>query len=264
MNPKICYFGAYSKTYSRNAINIYGLNELGAEIILCHVGKPKFKSESRLSFLLCVALYPITLPARSIYSFFKGLFLYFYHPYDVILVGYQGHFDVLAAFFLSRIIRKPVIFDALESLYDVFINDKKLIRKGSLLASVLFVLEKNIYALCDIVLIDTEPNKRFFTQLFNIRQDKVRATQLGVDDRIYNEGNSSIRKNSEMFSVVFYGQQAPLHGLKYVIQAAEICKHDSAVQFFLVGGGQSYNENTALVKELGLTNVTFSTLTEST
>ena len=265
MNLKICYFGAYSKTYSRNAINIYGLNECGAKIVFCHVGKPKFKSESRFSFILCAALYPITLPARSAYSFFKGLFLYFYHSYDIILVGYQGHFDVPAAFLLSRIIRKPLVFDALESLYDVFANDKKLIRKGSLLAKIIFVLEKFIYILCDIILIDTESNKRFFTQLFRIQQDKVFATQLGADDRIYNNNSGVYRaKQPGIFNVVFYGQQAPLHGLKYAIQAADICKRDPSIQFFLVGGGQSYNENVALVKELGLANVTFSTLTEAT
>ncbi len=101
INSKICYFGAYNKTYSRNAINMRGFHELGVKIVSCYVGKPKFKSESRLSFVICVALYPITLPIRSAHSFFKGLFLYFRYSYDVILVGYQGHFDVPSAFILS-------------------------------------------------------------------------------------------------------------------------------------------------------------------
>ena len=261
---KICYFGAYTETYSRNAINIRGLRENGAEVVFCHVGKPKFKSESQLSFIIALALYPITFPIRASYSFIKGLFLYFRGPYDVIFVGYQGHFDVPAAFLLAKILQKPLIFDTLESLFDVFVNDKKLIRDNSVLAKTLFVIEKQIYKLCDAILLDTEINKTFFIELFGIDPKKVFATQIGSDNTIYRYDPTFNNQKKETFNVVFYGFQSPLHGLAHVIRAAEMCKDDQSIQFFLVGSGQSYAENKALVEKLGLRNVTFSTLTEST
>ena len=260
----LCYFGAYSKVYSRNVINIRGLHENGVEVVFCNVWKPKFKSESRLSFIVVLLLYPITLPIRTLYSFFKGLLLYLHTPYDVIFVGYQGHFDVPAAFLLAKILRKPLVFDTLESLFDVFVNDKKLIRNNSILARVLFVVEKQIYKLCDAILLDTEINKTFFTKLFNIDSKKVYATQIGSDNKIYRYYPTPKHLRKETFNVVFYGYQSPLHGLAHVIRAAEMCKSDHSIQFFLVGGGQSYAENKALVEKLGLRNITFSTLTEST
>lgn len=260
----ICYFGAYSETYSRNAINIRGLRENGAEIVFCRVGKPKFKSESRLSFIVALVLYPLTFPIRTLYSFFKGLFLYFRNDYDVILVGYQAHFDVPSAFLLAKILRKPLIFDAPESLYDVFVSDKKLIPKNSLFAKILFIVEKQIYNLCDAIFLDTTMNKAFFVNLFGINPAKVYATQIGSDNKIYRYYPPLKDFKKETFDVVFYGFQSPLHGLVHVIRAAEICKGDPSIQFFLVGGGQSYAENKALTEELGIHNVTFSTLTENT
>lgn len=263
-NQKICYFGAYTETYSRNTINTRGLRENGAKVVFCHVKKPIFKSESRLSFMTAVMLYPITFPLRALYSFFKGLFLYFRDPYDIILVGYQAHFDVPAAFLLAKILRKPLILDALESLYDVFVNDKKLLKKNSILAKILFAVEKQIYKLCDTIILDTEANKTFFIKLFGIDPQKVYATQIGADDTIYRYVPTVDDQATETFNVVFYGQQSPLHGLTHVIRAALLCKNDPSIRFFLVGGGQSYAENKALAEELGLHNTTFSTLTEST
>lgn len=263
-NQKICYFGAFSETCSRNTINVRGFRENGAEVIFCRAWKPKFKSESRLSFIVFLILYPLTFPIRTLYSFFKGLFLYFRNPYDVILVVYQGHFDVPAAFLLSKIVRKPLIFDALESPYDIFVNGTKVIRNNSILARALFVVEKQIYKLCDAVLLDTAMNETFFVNLFDIDPAKVHATQIGSDNKIYQyyPPPKNLRKGT--FNVVFYGHQGPLHGLTHVIRAALMCKDDPSIQFFLVGSGQSYAENKALTEELGLHNVTFSTLTEST
>ena len=258
---KICYFGAYNTEYSRNAINLKGLKKAGVHVIECRVGKPSLNTKSRLSFMKFMLIYPITLPFRNLYSIFKGLFLFIKYRYDIIIVPYPGHFDVPAAFLLSRIIGKPVVFDFFVSFYDIFVNDRGLIAKKLIISKILFAVERLIYKLTDVILIDTIQHQIFLSSLFNIPADKFKILSIGADDDIYHYGTPA---NDDKFNVVFYGQQSPLHGVQYIIQAAKLCEHDPGIQFFLIGDGQSYDFNVALAKKLKLKNVFFSKLTEST
>ncbi|MCR4329521.1 MAG: glycosyltransferase [Candidatus Roizmanbacteria bacterium] len=258
---KICYFGTYDPGYSRNAINIKGLRQNDVTVVECRVGKQVLRNTSKFSFLLVIAFYPITLPARNLYLYIKGLVLYYRYSYDVIFVAYHGHFDIVSAFLLSRTIHKPLVFDFFISQYDMYVNDRKILKKESLLALMLFKMERMSYKLSDVLVTDTKLHSVFIARLFRIPESKFKTLPIGADDDIYHYGDST---GNGKFNAVFYGQQSPLHGVQYIIQAAKVCEYDPGIQFFLIGDGQSYDFNVTLAKKLKLKNVSFSKLTENT
>ncbi|MCI0533238.1 glycosyltransferase family 4 protein, partial [bacterium] len=180
---KICYFGAYSE-YSKTTINKKGFEKNGVRIVDCSVWKPPVEFTSKLSVAFFIIVYPITLPFRNLFAVIKGLSLFLANPYDVIMVGYTGQFDVPAAFILSKITRTPVVLDAIFSSYDVFVNDRKLLKKNSIVARVLFSAEKMVYGLCDAVFVQSKTEKKFFEDTFGIPAAKVRVSYLGADDDI--------------------------------------------------------------------------------
>ena len=92
-NMKICYFGIYRPNFGRNKTYIDGLKQNDIEIIEC-------RDTSR--------------------GFLKFLKLFWKHrkirnSYDYMIVGYPGHIVVWLAKLISK---RPVIFDALCTLYE--------------------------------------------------------------------------------------------------------------------------------------------------
>src|SRR3989344_6457800 len=90
---RICYFGIYNPEESRNKIYIKGFKEHGVEIIECR---------------------DVTRgPLKYLYLFWKHWKIR--NKYDFLIVGYPGHVVVPFAKLISK---KPVILDALCSLYE--------------------------------------------------------------------------------------------------------------------------------------------------
>ncbi|MFQ5561701.1 MAG: glycosyltransferase, partial [Nitrospinota bacterium] len=61
------------------------------------------------------------------------------------------------------------------------------------------------------------------------------------------------------FSVLFFGTYLPLHGIDYILKAANLLKYDKEISFTLVGNGPGYKNMRSLATELGLDNTHFVT-----
>ncbi|MCX6715593.1 MAG: hypothetical protein NT077_01085 [Candidatus Taylorbacteria bacterium] len=92
---KICYFGIYNPEFGRNKVYISGLRQNGHEVIECHDN-----SSGLIKFWRLWRRHIAVIKAGG---------------YDVLVVGYPGHLVVPFAKMLSK---KPVIFDALCTLYE--------------------------------------------------------------------------------------------------------------------------------------------------
>jgi glycosyltransferase involved in cell wall biosynthesis len=64
-------------------------------------------------------------------------------------------------------------------------------------------------------------------------------------------------RQSDAFRVVYFGQYIPLHGVRYVVEAAKLLEEHQDISFELVGDGQTYEEAAALAERLQVPNVTF-------
>jgi glycosyltransferase involved in cell wall biosynthesis len=213
---RVAYFGTWERGYPRNDQVIAALESAGVEVDLVHeemwAGTHKF------------GLTPTVLPrlARAEVRLARATVE---EDAAAVVVGYPGQFDVWSA----RRHSKPVVFNAMVSLYDTFVEDRERFRDGSFPARALRRLDRAAFRAADLVVADTQANADFMRELAGI--DEVGVCYLGAEERLFRAG----WRRSEDFHVLFVGKPAPLHGLELILDAA---RHLPDVEFRIVGTGQ--------------------------
>lgn len=231
----VCYFGSHKKDYSRNNIIKKGLLENGIEVIDC---------SSRSNVLL-----------RSFALFAK--FIKIRKKIDIIIVSEMSHAAMPCAKLLSVLYGRRIIFDPLISAYDTIVEDRKIIKKGSLLSKIIRYLDKVCMRMSDIVIADTEEHVEYFSEQLGVQKSKIKVIPVGADTDIYYPSSSDLKKNKGKFSVLFQGTYIPLHGIQYIIDAANQLRDHPDIHFTLIGKGQEYEKILTRSKELQLKNITF-------
>jgi len=129
------------------------------------------------------------------------------------------------------------------SPYDSLVNERRLCRKGGLLERFIYRYERYVLHHAELVLTDTPLHQAYFTELFQLPSDKVRAVPVSTDERLFVKRNGARprRQQTDPFEVFFYGSFLPLHGID-VIVAAACALSDKPVRFTLVGGGRGMGE----------------------
>ena len=147
-------------------------------------------------------------------------------PRDVgaLIVGYPGQFDLLAA----KAHRRPVVFNAMLSLYDTFVDDRQRFTEGSLPARALRALDRFAFARLDAVS-DTAANAAAMAEFAGL--ERVEFCFVGAEEHLF---RPAWRPPAE-FRVLFVGKLIPLHGLRAILDAARLLPH---VPFRVVGSGQ--------------------------
>jgi glycosyltransferase involved in cell wall biosynthesis len=251
---KVCYFGTYDVEQSRNNVIIQGLRQNGVEVLECHA-KLWYNTADKIRSVRGGIFNPGLL-GRALGSYVRLIRRYArIGDYDVMVVGYAGHFDLFLAKLLTSFARKPLVFDALLSLTETVVEDRGLAHRGSLLARLVYLVDKYSCRLADLVLLDTEAHVRHFQRDLGVRPDKLRWVPVGAD-KVYCQEPSPVGE-SDPFRVVYFGQYIPLHGVNYIVEAAKILEEHPDIRFELVGDGQTYEEAFSLAERLQVQNVTF-------
>jgi glycosyltransferase involved in cell wall biosynthesis len=213
---RVAYFGTWEREYPRNDQVIAALESADVQVDLIHEemwgGTHKF------------GLTPTVLPrlARAELRLARAPLP---EDVDAVLVGYPGQFDVWSA---GRH-RRPVVFNAMVSLYDTFVEDRERFRDGSLPARALRRLDRSAFRAADLVVSDTRANADFMAELAGI--EEVAVCYLGAEEKLF---QPSWRRPDD-FHVLFVGKPAPLHGLEVILEAARLLPD---VPFRVVGTGQ--------------------------
>lgn len=226
---KICYFGIYDKNYSRNKILISGLRKNRVEVIEC------------------------SDRTESIFKYFKLIGKYWKQgrQTDLIIVGFPGWQSAILAKILTR---KPVVFDAYLSLYNVMVYDRKACSVKSFRARYYWFLDWLASKLADLVLLDTNTHIEYFIKTFGFKREKFLRVLIGADNNIFYPREAERNKK---FTIVFHGWFIPVQGIEYIIKAAKILKDYKDIQFQLIGVGQEYQRMVNLTKKLSLDNISF-------
>jgi glycosyltransferase involved in cell wall biosynthesis len=225
----VCYFGGYNPNNSRNRIILKALRSGGVQVLECRD----------------VSVFPINL----IKLFLKHRNIR--KKYDVMLIGFSGQG---MTFFAKLLTRKPIILDAFISLYNTVIEDRKLHSRFSISALYNYFLDWGSIRLADRVLLDTHEHIKYFVKKFKISESKFSVVPVGTDEEIF---YPRPEPQNDKFIVGFHGTYIPLHGVGYIIKAAEILKNDKDIEFRLLGNGQTLEETKRSVKKMGLENVRF-------
>jgi glycosyltransferase involved in cell wall biosynthesis len=245
-------FGTYEAAYDRNQVLMRGMREAGIEVVECHV--PLWETmRYKTSAFKGPAQY-VVIAAKLALAYVQLCFRYLLAPpHDIVLVGYLGHFDVFPARLLSWLRRKPLVFDAFVSLYDTSVEDRKVFRRGSLSATLLRLIDRWSCKLSDLVLLDTNQHIEYFCEEFDLDPSKFQRVLVGADPAYAAEEPVAPREGR--FVVLHYSKFAPLHGMPYILDAANQLRDDPEIVFKIVGGGQTFAASKAYAERLGLENL---------
>jgi glycosyltransferase involved in cell wall biosynthesis len=217
---RVLYFGTYERDYPRNAQVISCLRRAGVEVVERHATlweRRRHKWSLGLGAMARVAVKETRLLFGR-----KGAF-------DVMIVGYPGHFDMPAARRIAG--RRPLVFNPLVSLWDTLVGDRERFAPRSRAAGVLRQIDRLAFRRADLVVADTEQNARYFAERFSLPRERTAVCLVGAEDDVFRPGWQS----PGTFEVLFVGKLIPLHGLETILDAARLLPD---VPFRIVGSGQ--------------------------
>jgi glycosyltransferase involved in cell wall biosynthesis len=125
------------------------------------------------------------------------------------------------------------------------------------LGALLYWYERSTLLGSQTVLTDTESHRRFLRRLFHVPAEKIAAVPVGADEDLFAPpAQPRTRDDSRPLEVLFYGSFLPLHGIDFILSAANALR-DESVHVTLVGGNRlDLSAFRRRVQELGLKNVT--------
>ena len=227
----ICYFGDYNPEYARNRVIIKGLKQNGVEVLECNERLAGLKKYRRLQKCL---------------KKFKG-------QYDILLVGYSD--NRWLPIWARLINRKPVVWDAFYSKYDVLVFDRKLVKQASIKSFYHWVNEWLACRVSDTILLDTNSYIDYFAKTFHASKGKFIRVLIGADEEVFYPAPE--KAEGKKFLIHFHGKFIPVQGIQYIIQTAKILEKYSDIKFQLIGDGQTYEQMVKLAKDIFLKNVSF-------
>ena len=246
---RVCYFGTYEKNYSRNVIFIKALELSNNEVITINE-EVKESDSKRYGNLMGIFFLSFKFIFAYIKLFFKAIRL---KNIDVVIFGYPSPMDVIVFAPLFKLKGAKVLFNPLVSLYDTFVIDRKFFNEKTLLAKVLFFIDRMAYAFSDKIFIDTESHGKYLAKLFGINYNKFFVVPVGAMEEFMK--NVNVTKN-ENFTVIYVGKYIPLHGTEVIVETANILKTFN-IDFFMVGKGQEFDRIKTIVKNKNINNVRF-------
>ena len=160
------YFGTYDRAHPRNVNAIAALRDAGVDVVERQAPVRRGGLLGALSVL--GAETKLSTPRRR--------------EFDVVIVGYPGHFDVPRA---RRVAGKlPLVFDAVLSLEDELVEVRRRFRARSAAATVLRAVDFRALRIPDVVVCGTEAEAAYLRGLGATRTE---AIFLGADEDVFCE-----------------------------------------------------------------------------
>lgn len=251
---RVIFWGTYDTGKPRVRILLQGLRENGVEVIECHKevwGGIEDKSQLK-GFIRKLRLVLGWLLA------YPGLiFRYLRLPkHDAVIIGYLGNLDVLILWPFARLRRVPIVWDAFLSLYNTVIEDRRMIARKNPIAWILWAWEWHACKAADLIIVDTSTHGKYFIDTFGADRNKIRRVFVGAETDKFNtlQGLSDSRMSNQPFTVLFYGQLIPLHGIETVIRAAKLSEK-MGIHWIIIGSGQESTKMKGLIESLKPSNL---------
>lgn len=252
---KVCYFGTYRASYSRNQIMIAGLRAAGVEVVECHV--PLWTGiEDRVE--VASGKWASWSFVKRLISAYKQLLVKYASlekNYDVMVLGYPGQLDVFLARLLTWSHGKPLVLDLFMSIYLIAL-ERGLENKSPASIKLLRLLEATACKLPDLLICDTRAYVTWHVKTHALRLQKFKLVPTGVDDRFFRPITVDKPQN-DIFHVLYYGTYIPNHGVETIVEAAKLLKAYPNIHFELVGEGPTKAHAQELAAVCNLQNITF-------
>ena len=233
------FWGTYDTGKPRVRLLIQGAKYFFEEVVECHYHVWKnVEDKSRVIGLRELAEYIF----RHLLYYPKLVAKYLrLKKHDVVIIPYMGTFDTLILFPFTRIRGAYLFWDAFIPLYDTFVNDRKILGKLNPVSWFIYALEWMASRAADKVFLDTESNSHFFERLYHLPYNSVGVVPVGAEEEYFNptKRSKTAKSPERPFTVLFYGQYIPLHGLDIIVKAAKLVDMlGIKMRWVLVGKGQ--------------------------
>ncbi|MFN8498922.1 MAG: glycosyltransferase [Anaerolineae bacterium] len=255
---RVLAFGAYDPAYSRNRTLLDGLRLSGVDVVECQATLWR-DTDDKVAAMRGGALSPTF--ARRVLETYAALVRQYRQvgDYDVMLALYGSLVDVFLARLLSRLSRRPLIFDVFMSAW-VISKERGLFQPGDTRDRAIRAVEGAALRVADGLWIDTQQYVGVHQRLYGIEPDKFRLIPTGSDSRYFYPAGDYLAHAATRrptFRVVYHGLFIPLHGTRWIVQAADRLRGDPDIEFTFIGDGHARAETERLAGELGLRNVAF-------
>lgn len=170
-----------------------------------------------------------------------------------IIIGSSVHpFAAFIASKLAKYYKIPFIFE-IRDLWPQTLIDMKIISKNSLIATILFKLEKLCLRDCRAVISLSPLTENYLKMKYNFQSEKLFYIPNGVNlDNFYREDK---KENSKKFILTYTGSIANSNFLEVVIDVAKILKKNKNIIFKIYGSGSSLRDIKDKIDELKLNNI---------
>jgi len=225
----ICWFGIYRPEFGRNKVYMSGLQRLGHTVMEC-----RDNSRGILKY------WRLWKKHRTLTN-----------SYDALVVGYPGH---IITPFAALISAKPVILDALCTLYEGEVISRGKYRFNPCMRAWIRLVDWIAVKTADLVLVETEAQRKYFIERFSIPATKVSRVFTGVDEDFF-YFDPQVQKQS-VFTAVFRGRLLPEAGVRHIVRAAKLLE-DIDVNILLLGSGHQEHEIEILMQDTQPKNITW-------
>lgn len=252
----VCFFGTYESSFPRTITLKEACRELEIKVIECNIPFWELKKE-KLEFFSPLSMIKIVFQLVFIYIRLTIRYLGL-ENHDVVVVGYNGYFDIPLAKLLAKLRRKPLIFTPVFPLYETSVEDRQYIDKNSLKSKIIHRIDEISCRLADLIIIETDNYMNYYSQEFNIPREKYFKIPLGADETNYFPRSQEAQgKEPHDLRILFYGTFIPLQGIPYIIEAAKMLEEHKEIEFEIIGSGQLSENIRNLARELNIKNVSF-------
>jgi glycosyltransferase involved in cell wall biosynthesis len=239
---KVLYAGTYERDYPRNYLVIQALRSAGYEVEELHVPVwERIRDKSRLGRDLLRGA-RLVLRLIGSYLWLLARLALRVRRYDAVIIGYPGQLDLLALGPLVKLARRALVFNPLVTLTDTVVEDRELVREGSLGARLIELVDRLALRLPDGVLVDTPYSGDYLVSRFGVDAERISTVNVGADETVFDPARDvhSRERGDEPkpFRVLFYGKLIPLHGVETILDAAELLAGEPDVHFEIIGSGQ--------------------------
>jgi hypothetical protein len=167
---KALWFGTYDRAHPRNAQAISALRRAGVEVTERNA-RLRHGRGPLAALRIAAAETTLMLPRRR--------------AFDVVVVGYPGHFDVPQARSLAG--RKPLVFLPRVSLVHELVERRARFRRRSIAARVLEAVDARALGLADLVVADSDAAADVLARVADLPRERVAAVFTGAEERVFAE-----------------------------------------------------------------------------
>lgn len=167
---------------------------------------------------------------------------------DVYILTFRGYELLLPVRCITA--GKPLIYDEFINPIEWAAYEHKKIKPHGFIATLIRVIYTVSLTGRNRIITDTQSHAEVSSSLMNIPQEKYSVVHVGTDESIFYDTKKRQEVQAHEFTVFYYGNMLPLHGISYVINAA-VDLRNVPITFVLVGGDESVAEDVAKAVKQG-------------